>query len=252
MRSTLRIVFDRIEHENNPAPVDLSSLSVEHLMPQTPTKEWLEMLGVDLDTYQKNLHRLGNLTLAAKTDNSAMGNKGWSYKNEVLKSTSHLKMNEEVLKVEQWDIDEIEKRTVQLINKINVLYPYPVVNDEIIPKEEIFIKTNGITAKGYLSLDDGSVEIDVGSQLFKFDNSEHYAEIEELRQELFEDGIIADIDGSLQFVKPYIIYTKVANSTALSSAANIILHGSRNGWEYWENAEGVALNEVPGLRERFI
>jgi len=58
LRSSLRIVFDRIEHENNPAPVDLSALSVEHLMPQTPTKEWLNMLGVDIDTYQKNLHRL--------------------------------------------------------------------------------------------------------------------------------------------------------------------------------------------------
>lgn len=252
LRSTLRIVFDRIEHENNPAPVDLSSLSVEHLMPQTPTKEWLETLGVDLDIYQKNLHRLGNLTLAAKADNSAMGNKGWAYKNEVLKSTSHLKMNEELLKVEQWDIGEVEERTIELIDKISKLYPYPEVNDEIIPKEEIFIKTNGITAKGYLSLGDGSVEIDVGSQLFKFDNAENYADIEELRQELFEEGIIADIDGSLQFVKPYIIYTKVANSTALSTAANIILHGSRNGWEYWKNAKGVPLNEVIGLREKFI
>ena len=248
LRSTLRIVFDRIEHENNPAPVDLSSLSVEHLMPQTPTKDWLELLGVDLDTYQKNLHRLGNLTLAAKADNSAMGNKGWAYKNEVLKSTSHLKMNEELLKVEQW---EIEKRTLELIDRISLLYPYPNVNEEIIPREEIFIKINGITAKGYLSLDDGSVEIDVGSQLAKHDKADHFVEIEDLRQELLDDGIIAEIDNCLQFVQPYTIYTKDSNSTALSMAASIILHGSKNGWAYWENGEGVALNEVPGLRERF-
>lgn len=251
LRSTLRIVFDRIEHENNPAPVDLSSLSVEHLMPQTPTKEWLDLLGVDLDTYQKNLHRLGNLTLAAKADNSAMGNKGWAYKNEVLKSTSHLKINEELLKVEQWDIDRIEERTVEIIEKISELYPYPEVNDEIIPREEIFIRINGITAKGYLSLDDGSVEIDVGSQLAKHEKADHFVEIEDLRQELMDDGVIAEIDNELQFVQPYTIYTKYSNSTALSMAASIILHGSKNGWAYWENGEGIALNEVPGLRERF-
>lgn len=251
LRSTLRIVFDRIEHENNPAPVDLSALSVEHLMPQTPTKEWLNMLGVDIDTYQKNLHRLGNLTLAAKADNSAMGNKGWAYKNEVLKSTSHLKMNEELLKIEQWNIDKIEERTSELIDRISKLYPYPEVSVEIIPRKEIFIKVNGVTAKGFFSLDDGSVEIDVGSQLAFHERAEHFADIENLRQELIEEGVVAEVDNVLQFVKPYTIYTKFSNSTALSMAASLILHGSRNGWAYWESVEGVALNEVPGLREQF-
>lgn len=60
LRSTLRIVFDRMEHENNPTPVDLSSLNVEHLVPQTPTKEWLDLLKVDLDSYHKNVHRFSN------------------------------------------------------------------------------------------------------------------------------------------------------------------------------------------------
>ena len=34
-------------------------------------------------------------------------------------------------------------------------------------------------------------------------------------------------------------------------AASIILHGSKNGWAYWENGEGIVLNAIPGLRERF-
>ena len=58
LRFTLRIIFDKIETHNNPAPVDLSKLSVEHLMPQTPTKEWLEVLYIDEETYERNLHRL--------------------------------------------------------------------------------------------------------------------------------------------------------------------------------------------------
>ena len=63
--------------------------------------------------------------------------------------------------------------------------------------------------------------------------------------------IIAELETGLQFVKPYTIYSKFSNSTALSMAASIILHGSKNGWAYWENAEGVALRDVPDLRGKF-
>ena len=159
LRATLRIVFDRMEHEDNPAPVDLSKLSVEHLMPQTPTREWLSIVGVDEDTYQKNVHRLGNLTLASRIDNSAMGNKPWEYKNAVLQSTAHLKMNAELLKLDKWNLECIDKRTEDLLDRIVELYPYPEVSLEIIPREEIFICNGNIIANGFLSLDDGSVKL---------------------------------------------------------------------------------------------
>lgn len=45
------------------------------------------------EEYQRNLNRLGNLTLAAKSDNSRMKNNPWEYKNDVLKTTSHLMIN---------------------------------------------------------------------------------------------------------------------------------------------------------------
>lgn len=35
----------------------------------------------------------------------------------------------------------------------------------------------------------------------------------------------------------------------LSSTSAIILHGSRNGWEYWMNEDGVQLGLVEGLRK---
>ncbi len=251
LRSTLRIVFDKIEHQDNPAPVDLNSVNVEHLMPQTPTPEWLSALEIDLDTYQKNVHRLGNLTLASKIDNSAMGNKIWEYKNKLLKETDHLRINKEILDIAKWTVAEIEKRTSKLIDKINSVYPYPEINNDLLLKEEIYIRINGITAKAFFSLDDGSVEIDTGSQLYKFENAENYPEIEDIRQELIEDGIVAEIDGALQFIKPHIIYSRMSNYTALSMAASIILHSSRNGWSYWENAEGILIRDIPEIRNRF-
>ena len=76
-------------------------------MPQTPTKEWYDALGVDKETYEENLNRLGNLTFAAKVDNSKMSNKVWEYKNIILKSTMHLKMNYEIISKDKWLISDI-------------------------------------------------------------------------------------------------------------------------------------------------
>ena len=127
-RPALRIIFDRLELTDNPAPVDLSKLSVEHLMPQTPTEEWLEELDTTEEEYMTNLHRLGNLTLATKPDNSKMSNQLWDYKNEILKSTAHLKMNMELLSITKWTLKCIAERTESLIQRICQILPYPDVD----------------------------------------------------------------------------------------------------------------------------
>ena len=127
-RPALRIVLDRLELENNPAPVDLSKLSVEHLMPQTATEEWLEELDTDIETYMDNLHRLGNLTLATKPDNSKMKNLTWEYKNKILEKTAHLTLNVPLLQISRWDLKQIDIRTKELIDRICELYPYPEVS----------------------------------------------------------------------------------------------------------------------------
>lgn len=127
-RPALRIILDKIEIADNPAPVDLSSLSIEHLMPQTPTEEWLEELDTTKEEYDTYLHRLGNLTLAAKSDNSKMQNYMWEYKNEILRSTGHLKLNSDLLEIQRWNFDEIKKRTKKLIARICEIYPYPQID----------------------------------------------------------------------------------------------------------------------------
>ena len=127
-RPQLRTALDGLELHNNNAPVDLSKLSIEHLMPQTPTEEWLAELDTDEETYYNNIHRLGNLTLAAVSDNSKMKNLGWDYKNEILKGTSHLTLNVPLIDVKKWDLEHINTRTEELIEDICELYPYPNVS----------------------------------------------------------------------------------------------------------------------------
>lgn len=251
LRNTLRIFFDKLELTNNPAPVDLSAVSVEHIMPQAMPKAWLTDLNIDEETYQYNLHRLGNLTLAAKPDNSAIGAKLWEYKNAILKSTNHLKINEKLLQVEKWNVDEIDNRTKNLIERMIDLYPYPQISDDVIQREEIFLEYKEATAVRYFSLEDGSVEVDTGSTLAMRDDAANFQFVEDYRQDLLEDGYITDVDGKLQFVKPYIFYSSSKMSTALSTSASVIAHGSKNGWKYWRDKTGKVMDSNKKIKSLF-
>ena len=88
----------------------------------------MEELDVDEETYMAHLHRLGNLTLAAKPDNSKMSNQLWDYKNDILESTGHLKLNMELLSISKWTIKCIDERTEALIQRICDIFPYPDVD----------------------------------------------------------------------------------------------------------------------------
>ena len=251
IKSTIRVFFDKLEHENNPAPVNLEELNIEHLIPQTPTKEWYEYLEIDEETYQRNVNRLGNLTLAAKVDNSKMQNKIWNYKNEILSSTSHLTINKSILEKDKWNIEEINYRTNFLIEEINRIFPYPQADEDILKVEEIFISSNGINASANFYIDNGDVEILEGSELYDFPNAENYPEIEDLRQELIDEGIIFYNEQKMIFKKSFMVNAKTKSRSALSSSADLILHGSRNGWEYWTNSEGKALSQVQEITKYF-
>ena len=166
-RPALRIILDRLELHDNPTPVDLSKLSIEHLMPQTPTEEWLEELNTDEEAYYENLHRLGNLTLAAVHDNSVMGNMGWAFKNEVLKGTGHLTLNMELSSINKWNLEEIEKRTINIIGKICEVYPYP---DVVIAKEvddSLIDENTALEYAAKAAIKDDNIEVVRKRRVFK-------------------------------------------------------------------------------------
>ncbi len=252
LRITLRVILDKIETHNNPAPVNLKKLSVEHLMPQTPTKEWLEVLGnIDEATYERNLHRLGNLTLATKVDNSKMKNKPWEYKKAILADTAHLTINQQILSKEKWTIDEINERTQELIAQIVALYPYLSASDEVIQKHEITIDWDDIIAFATLYEEDGSVEVQAGSEIVKYNKDSDIEEWQyDLYSELLENGVIKETEKGAVFVKPYLFMAQRKGYTALSVSAGVILCGSRNGWDYWKDSKGISLKENTSLRKK--
>ena len=74
--------------------------------------------------YTSVVNRIGNLTLAAASDNSKMGNNDFAYKKTVLASTKHLKLNADIYTKESWTVKDIEDRTQFLIDQIIALFPY--------------------------------------------------------------------------------------------------------------------------------
>lgn len=248
LRTWLAIFLRKLEQENNPATVDFSQLSIEHLMPQTPTNEWFSVLGCNREKYEQNVHRLGNLTFASKIDNSRMGNQVWEYKNKVLASTSHIKINEEILAKQHWTLQDIENRTRQLINDMIRLYPYYEASETTIEKIPISIEHGRGRADAYFYPDNGSVEILQGSTMSY--KSDPCNEVEDTFNTLIEDETIIDIDGKMTFAESFIVYPKRANATALSSAAALIVNFSCNGWTTWCTEDNKPIKDYPTLKEQ--
>ncbi len=92
--------------------VDSSSATIEHIMPQTLTKEWKENLGSDYETvHRKWLHTLGNLTLT--NYNSELSNNLYLEKRLILQE-SHFELNRGLPDKSSWGDGDIEDRGKQL------------------------------------------------------------------------------------------------------------------------------------------
>jgi alkylated DNA nucleotide flippase Atl1 len=110
-------------------PVDFTGLTIEHVLPQTLTAEWREMLraglapGEDVDEiYRSSVHTLGNLTLTGY--NAALSNKPFAAKRDLLRA-SGLMMNQRIAAAESWTRAEIEERAAELAERAVTLWPGP-------------------------------------------------------------------------------------------------------------------------------
>lgn len=118
--------------------VDPASCSIEHVLPQTLTPTWREMLGSGLDAdesvadaYDALVHTLGNLTLTGY--NSELGNKSFAAKRAEY-TKSGLRMNHEIAQRETWGRAQIEHRAAELAERIIREWPGP---DETVQQEPV-------------------------------------------------------------------------------------------------------------------
>lgn len=102
-------------------PADISTATIEHVMPQTLSEDWKTSLGPEHEAvHEKWLDTLGNLTLTGY--NAELGNDGFTKKKELL-ANSHFELTKEVLACHQWGPAEIESRAQKLAEMALTIWP---------------------------------------------------------------------------------------------------------------------------------
>lgn len=125
LKSTVYIAYARallykmelIEKSN--IPVKLSKITIEHLMPQTRTKWWIDYLGGEEETdriYNRYLNCIGNLALISGSYNSKNSNKPWEEKLENLKNVQFV-ITSSVANSNTWKEADIVKRNEEISNR---------------------------------------------------------------------------------------------------------------------------------------
>lgn len=235
----IRIILEAIENQNNNAPVQFSKLNIEHIMPQRPNDYWRNLTNINDLEYIHNCNLLGNLTLCSAYDNSKMGNSEFSKKKEILEDTSHLKMNKDILAKDEWNIEDIIKRTKNMTNSIINLFPYYKSN--YVPKHssevQISILSTNLKADAIYYSDD-NIEIIRGSFFPSYNISNTKGSYLELLNELVDDGVISLEDGVYYFIKNY-------KFSSLSYSAGFLLNSrSLNGWDRWKLKNGEPISSI--------
>jgi alkylated DNA nucleotide flippase Atl1 len=157
-------------------PVAYDSLTIEHVLPQTPTPEWRRALSGDLsgnetfaELHAALVHTLGNLTLTGY--NSRLSNSPFPKKREQLLK-SGLAMNQEIAQEPKWGRAEIQHRASQLAHQIAAIWPGPVDAGpadagawDIMAKALAVIPAGSWTTYGDLATLIGSHPVPVGARL---------------------------------------------------------------------------------------
>ena len=140
----LRYFFDIIENDNK-EPVDMSSLTIEHIMPETLSKKWQESLGENYqEIYDKYIHTLGNLSITGY--NSEYSNYSFDEKKKIFMNfvnegkTKIIKLNSELMneEISNWGEEEINNRANRLSKIIIEKFPYPTNIDTSLEFEKYY------------------------------------------------------------------------------------------------------------------
>ena len=123
-RGTTRFVLCRLEKSfNHKERVDLSTATIEHVLPQTLNQEWKDNLGSESEiVHTTSVNTFGNLTLTAY--NSELGNLPFLEKKAKLENT-HIELNRWILQQTNWNAAEIEERAKNLLLIANNIWMSP-------------------------------------------------------------------------------------------------------------------------------
>lgn len=140
------------EDHQHGEPIDFmnSTLTIEHVLPQSMTQEWRDMLAEEVagdetveELHTTLVHTLGNLSLTAY--NSKLANDGFAAKKKIL-ADSGLTMNRGIAESARWGAKEIRDRGRALAEQALKIWPGPDGSADTTPAETRWWRMNQILA----------------------------------------------------------------------------------------------------------
>ena len=128
-----KYLLHQLETHNRKEYIRLEDYTIEHIMPQNLSGEWIEVLGGEEKSelvQQKWLHTLGNLTLTGY--NSEYGDKPFLEKRDMAGGfhESPLRLNKGLGQLDKWDAEEIQKRAERLARLATTIWDKPSHSEE--------------------------------------------------------------------------------------------------------------------------
>jgi predicted transport protein len=132
-------LLEQLENHNSKEPTDISTYSIEHVMPQNEnlSKKWRDMLGQNWKDIQGTwLHRLGNLTLTGY--NSTYSDRPFADKKSISGGfeESSVRLNKFIREQSAWTESEIDERGSLLAKRALVIWPSLKVDESLVAAAE--------------------------------------------------------------------------------------------------------------------
>lgn len=233
--SHTRTFFDIVEM-NSPIEINYKNLTVEHVMPQTPTDYWKNISNTNEEEYSILVNLLGNLTLADKATNSKIGNKDFETKKKELEKVGKINLSKDIISADIWDKNKILSRNLELIELFIETFPYFNSKNNYQEGNSFIITFNkGNTSAKALMYFNKEVELLIDSDVRICDNRDVVSE-SKLKNYL-EDGVIIKLEDSYKTIKNILFQS-------ISAASNFIYGGSNNGWSQWRDEDGNILDST--------
>jgi uncharacterized protein with ParB-like and HNH nuclease domain len=134
-------LLEKLENHDSKEKVVIhgnSDITIEHIFPQNPDISWENAL--DKEEYdnmkEKYLHTISNLTLSG--NNGKLGNKSFIEKKNLMNygyNDSSLWLNKYLSKIEDWNVNELEKRFSVIKERFLEIWQYPDIQIDTVLSE---------------------------------------------------------------------------------------------------------------------
>ena len=128
-------ILYKIENGRYPNPytefVTAKSVTVEHIMPQNLTEEWIKDLGEDAESiHELYVNTLGNLSLSSRFKNSSMSDDSFEDKKEILLTdgSKFEVLNRSIKNLDKFTKDNLDDRELELEKILLQKYKLPEVD----------------------------------------------------------------------------------------------------------------------------